>query len=126
MPLTDFEVVTRQEHIDDCVVISANDGKQRVLGFVPREPLDDYAAQHFGRPSLSYGQRVFLVQSENNLNAFTARMAEKYAAGEVSLYRSAGSTLPRIDFTHEDLNRMAPLEGTPLDVYDHAGFQAVR
>jgi hypothetical protein len=31
MPLTDFEVVERQEHVDDCVVIAANDGKQRVV-----------------------------------------------------------------------------------------------
>ena len=37
MPLTEFEVVDRQEHVDDSVVIGAKDGKDRVVAFVGRE-----------------------------------------------------------------------------------------
>ena len=37
MPLTKFEVVHRDEHGDDCVVIAAKDGKDRVVAFIGRE-----------------------------------------------------------------------------------------
>jgi hypothetical protein len=67
MPLTEFEVVDRQEHVDDSVVIAAKDGKDRVVAFVGREGLEDYGGKYFGRPHLSYEQRVFLLRSPNNL-----------------------------------------------------------
>lgn len=123
MPLTEFEVVQGQEHIDDCVVIAAKDGKNRVVAFVGREGLDDYGSKYFRRPQLSYEQRVFLLGSPNNLAALAQTISAKYARGETSLHHGFGSTLTRVDIELADLERGPRLEVAPLIVFDGAGFK---
>jgi hypothetical protein len=126
MPLTDFEVLDRQEHVDDCVVIAANDGKQRVVAFVGRAALEDYGGRYFGRPRLTYPQRMFLLRSENNLAALAQIISSKYERHEVTLHHQFGSTLKRVDIDLADLERGPRLEVAPLIVFDGAGFKGVR
>jgi hypothetical protein len=126
MPLTDFEVVDRQEHVDDCVVIAANDGKQRLVAFVGRAALEDYGGRYFGRPRLTYPQRMFLLRSENNLAALAQIISSKYERHEVILHHQFGSTLKRVDIDLADLERGPRLEAAPLIVFDGAGFKGIR
>jgi hypothetical protein len=123
MPLTEFEVVDRQEHVDDSVVIAAKDGKDRVVAFVGREGLEDYGGKYFGRPHLSYEQHLFLLRSPNNLASLTQTISEKYDRGETSLHHAFGSTLKRLDIGLADLERGPRLEVGPLMVFDGAGFR---
>ena len=123
MPLEGFKVVERSEHVDDCVVIAARDGRTRVVAFVGREALEDYSGKCFGRPHLTYKQRVFLLRSDNNLKAISQIIAEKYDRGETGKYSAFGSTLPRIDVDLADLERAPRLEVAPLMVLDGAGFR---
>jgi hypothetical protein len=122
MPLTDFEVVPRQEHIDDCVVIAAKDGKRRVLAFVSREALDDYAGKYFNRPRLSYEHRVFLLRSPNNLAAVAQTISAKYERAATCLHHACGSSLPRVDLDLSDLEHGPRLEAAYLIVVEGAGF----
>ena len=123
MTLTGFEVVEQRPDIDGCVVIAANDGKQRVVAFVAREGLEDYGGKYFGRPRMSYEQRLFLLRSPNNLAALAKTISEKYQRGKTSLYHAYGSTLPRVDIELADLERGPRLEVAPLMVFDGAGFK---
>lgn len=123
MPLTEFEVVHRQEHIDDCVVIAAKDGKHRILAFVSREALDDYAGKYFNRSQLSYEHRVFLLRSPNNLAAVAQTISAKYERGETRLHHAFGSSLPRVDLDLSDLEHGPRLEVAPLIVVEGAGFK---
>ena len=123
MSLTEFVVVRRDEHFDDCVVIAAKDGKDRVVAFVGREALEDYGEKYFGRPRLSYQQRVFLLRSDNNLAALADIISEKYARGAMSLHHGFGSTLRRVDVELADLERGHRLEVAPLIVFDGAGYK---
>jgi hypothetical protein len=122
MPLTEFEVVRRDEHVDDCVVIAAKDGKDRVVAFISREALEDYGGKYFNRPHLSYEQRVFLLRSDNNLAALAHIISKKYARDETSLYRRFG-TLRRVDVELADLEHGPRLEVAPLIVLDGAGYK---
>ena len=92
MPLTEFEVIEYQPDIDGSVVITAKDGKQRVLAFVGQEGLEDYGGKYLGRPYLSYKQRIFLLRSPNNLSAVAKTFSEKYERGETRFYHAYGST----------------------------------
>jgi hypothetical protein len=123
MPLTDFEVVDRQEHVDECVVIAAKDGKDRVVAFVGRAPLEDYGGKYFNRPRLSYAQRMFLLRSDNNLAALAQIISAKYDRHETSLHHGFGSTLKRIDVELADLEHGPRLEVAPLIVFDGAGYK---
>ena len=126
MPLTGFQVVDQTPNIDDSVLIVANDRKGRVVAFVEREALDDYGSKYFGRPCLSYQQRMFRLRSDNNLAAVAKTISEKYERGETSLLHRYGSTLPRVDIDLADLERGPRLEVAPLIVLDGAGFQGAR
>jgi hypothetical protein len=123
MPLTEFEVVEQRPDVDGCVVITAKDGKQRVVAFVGREGLEDYGGKYFGRPRMSYEQRLFLLRSPNNLAALAKTFSEKYERGETSLHHAYGSMLPRVDIELADLERGPRLEVAPLIVFDGAGFK---
>jgi hypothetical protein len=123
MPLSEFEVVHRDEHVDDCVVIAAKDGKDRVVAFIGREALEDYGGKYFNRPHLSYEQRMFLLRSDNNLAALAHIISEKYARDETSLHHGFGSTLRRVDVELADLEDGPRLEVAPLIVFDGAGYK---
>jgi hypothetical protein len=123
MSLTDFQVIEQRPDIDGCVVISANDGKRRVVAFVEREGLEDYGGKYLGRPRMSHQQRIFLLRSPNNLAAVSKTISEKYERGETSLHHAYGSTLPRVDIGLSDLERGPRLEVAPLIVFDGAGFK---
>jgi hypothetical protein len=123
MSLTNFGVEDRQEQIDGSVLIYAYDGRERVVAFVEREALEDYAGKYFNRPHLTYRQRVFLLRSDNNLAAVASVIAEKYAHGKTSPHHGFGSTLKRVDIDLADLEHAPRLEVAPLLVLDGAGFK---
>jgi hypothetical protein len=123
MLLTEFEVVRHQAEIDESVVIAAKDSKNRVLAFVNREGLEDYGGKYLSRPSLSYGQRIFLLRSPNNLAALAQIISDKYDRGETTLHHAFGSTLKRVDIELADLERGPRLEVAPLIVFDGSGFK---
>ena len=122
MLLENFSVEKRPQS-DGSVLISAYDGRARVVAFVARTALDDYAAKYFGRPQLSDEQRVFLLRSDNNLKAVATVIAGKYARRETDLHHGFGSTLKRINIELADLERAPRLEVAPLMVLDGAGYQ---
>jgi hypothetical protein len=97
--------------------------EDRVVAFVGREGLEDYGGKYFGRPHLSYEQRLFLLRSPNNLASLAQTTSEKYDRGETSLRHAFGSTLKRLDIGLADLERGPRLEVGPLMVFDGAGFQ---
>ena len=96
MALTNFNVVHAQPD-SDFVVLHGWDGKQMVLAFIPTTHLED----HFRRRRLS-GKEANLVV-DRNLEAFARIVSAKYERGEYRPYSRAGSTLPRVDLTLEDI-----------------------
>jgi hypothetical protein len=123
VPLTDFDVDLHQRDITGEVIVVANDGKKRVLAFIPREALEDYGEKYLCWPVMTFRERLFLVRSDRNREAVGAVIAAKYTRGEVSAYNAYGQTYPRVDVDLDDLEAGPRLEVTPLLVLNGAGFQ---
>jgi hypothetical protein len=96
MVLTGFQVVHAQPN-SDLVVLHGWHGKEMVLAFIPKTPLED----HFRRQRLS-GKEANLVV-DRNLEAFARIISAKYERGEHRPYSRFGSTLPSVDITLEDI-----------------------
>jgi hypothetical protein len=116
MPLTNFSVQPFPE-VDDCVVLKADDGKERVVAEIPRRFLDDY----FPHRSLTSEKRRTLVLG--NLDAIGSTMSRKYEAGEWRPEPRYGSTIRRIDFSMADLQGGPQLSDASLIVEEGARFQ---
>ena len=123
MALTDFKIDQHQPDIDGSVMIAANDGKQRVIGVVPREALEDYGGKYLSWPVMTFRERLFLLRSDRNRAAVGKVMAAKYARGEIGSCSAYGETFPCVEVGLADLEAGPRLEAAPLLVLNGAGFQ---
>ena len=116
MPLQNFSVVA-QRQLDDSVPVKADDGKERVVGYVKRRALDDY----FSQRELTLKQRLSLVES--NLDPIAATISRKYECGEWRPEDRYGSTVRRVEIEYDDLRSGPPLSDVRLIMEENAGFQ---